>query len=159
MNIHTVMLALFAVAAGAILGVAGLRWWQGLQADAKGIQAMLGGEDHAPRPAPPMPPTPPAARPEPDAADPNAAWQALPGGHLELRATGFYIQAYISPTAHPYYALTSPEGKELGWTVHLAALKDLGEKLAAEREEFQQMPAQAIAMRTIAAAKRTDGAT
>lgn len=156
MNMHVLMLALFAVAAGAMLGIAVLRWWQGLQADAKGIQAMLGGATNTPRPAPPMPPV---ATPEPDAADPNAAWQALPGGRLELRATGFYIQAYISPSAHPYYALTSPEGKELGWTVHLAALKDLGEKLAAEREEFQQMPAQAIAMRTISAAKRVDGAT
>ena len=132
-----------ALAAGIVLGVAGLRWWQGLKTDAEHV---LGA-------TPPMPPIP---EPMPD---PTSAWQALPGGRLELRASGFYIQAHISPSTHPHYALESPENRMLAWSTSLDTLKAIGEKLAAERDEFHRLPAQTIALRAISAAKRTDGAT
>lgn len=144
MDAVTVALVAGAAAAGVVLGVAGLRWWQGLQA---GVDAVLGA---------PPPPVPPTSEPQPG---PAAPWQAMPGGRLELRASGFYIQAYFGLATHPYYALTSPENRELGWSVNLAQLKDLGERLAAEREEFAHLPVHAIALRAISAAKRTDGAT
>ena len=143
MDAVTVALGAGAVAAGAALGVAGLRWWQHLQA---GVDAVLA----------PIPPAPPAPEPAPE---PASTWQAMPGGRLELRASGFYIQAHFGLGSHPYFALTSPENRELAWSVNLSQLKDLGERLAAEREEFAHLPAQAIALRAISAAKRTDGAT
>ena len=147
-----VMLALYAVAAGAVLGVAGLRWWQGVQADA---EAMTGASPQMP---PPMPPGPEAAPEEQPTTEPPSPWQAMPGGRLELGVSGFYIQAHFSPSSHPYYALTSPEHIGLGWSVHLAVLKTLGERLAAERDEFHALPARADAAQVIAAAKR-HGAT
>jgi hypothetical protein len=74
------------------------------------------------------------------AVDPDR-WIALPGNRIELGASGFYISLH-TPRAderlpEPYlYRLWTPEGRLVAYGASLQAHKDMGERLAAEREEF-----------------------
>lgn len=72
------------------------------------------------------------ALPAPAAAPPQ--WTAMPGGRLELGATGFYIVLdVVNP--NPYH-MHSPEGRLIAYGAGLHAVKDLAERMARDRAEF-----------------------
>lgn len=84
------------------------------------------------------PAQPAASAPEAPATPtqpPAGPWSALPGNVIELRTSGFQIQLDTRP-GHPLYTLRSPEGTLLAYGSNLPGLKELGERLAAERDEF-----------------------
>ena len=97
------------------------------------------------------------ARPARKSAPPSAPaattpapspWTAMPGGkRLELGASGFAITLNTGPTGQ-LYALWSPEGRPCGETHDLLALKQWGERLAAERAEFERVAPQPHLFRT-----------
>jgi hypothetical protein len=66
-------------------------------------------------------------------------WKALPGQVIELGATGFQIVMDTGPN-NPLYMLRAPEGWPIHSGVDLPTLKQLGERFAAEREEFVCKP-------------------
>ena len=80
-------------------------------------------------------PTAPADSPAP----PTRQWHALPGNVIELGSTGFSIQLDTRPD-RPLYMLRAPEGFVHGWGSDLVSLKTLGERFAAERDEFVWHP-------------------
>ncbi len=72
------------------------------------------------------------------------SWVALPGGRLELVAPqlsgcGFYITLDTRP-GHAPYSLFTPEGDRIAWGHTLAFCKAHGERMAAERAEFDYTP-------------------
>lgn len=67
---------------------------------------------------------------------PERAWHALPGNRLELGASGFAIELRTKLGELPYL-LIDPDGRMMARSVELQPLKDYGEKLAREREEFR----------------------
>jgi hypothetical protein len=74
------------------------------------------------------------------AVDPDR-WIALPGNRIELGASGFYVSLHTprpdQSMPEPYlYRLWTPEGRLVAFGSNLRALKDMGERLAAERQEF-----------------------
>lgn len=101
-----------------------------LQGQLKRLQATAGPADNtAAQPAtPPLVPTQRPAR--------GSDWHALPGQRMELGATGWAITLSTALGAHPY-TLHTPEGTVHAVASHLQPLKDLGERLAAERAEFE----------------------
>ena len=76
-----------------------------------------------------------AGRPTPEPA-PATAWRLLPGGVLELGATGYAIQLHQERQRMPY-TLRDPEGRAVAFGMDLQSLKGVGEKLARDRREFQ----------------------
>lgn len=78
----------------------------------------------------PRPPRPPVVDEQP-----SRRWIALPGQRIEHGATGFSITLHTGMTG-PLYRLWSPEGRLLHECSDLPSLKHLGERLAAERDEF-----------------------
>jgi hypothetical protein len=74
------------------------------------------------------------------AVDPDR-WIALPGNRIELGASGFYVSLHTprpdERMPEPYlYRLWTPEGRLVAFGSNLRAIKDMGERLAAERQEF-----------------------
>ena len=84
---------------------------------------------------------PPAYEPTPK-PDP---WRALPGGRLELAATGFAIEHRPADPRCDFF-LYSPEGQFLCAVPagNLAPLKQLAERMADERREFEPDPVQSF---------------
>jgi hypothetical protein len=83
------------------------------------------------------PPKPPKPQPAPDWTPPENPWHALPGGRLKLGATGFAIEHRPQDPRADFF-LYNPEGV-LAVAVpagNLAALKQLAERMAGERREF-----------------------
>ncbi len=75
--------------------------------------------------------TPPTVRtPE------RASWHALPGNRIELGASGFAIELRTKLGELPYL-LIDPDGRMMARSAELQPLKDYGERLAKEREEFR----------------------
>lgn len=70
----------------------------------------------------------------PAPANPAPQWSAMPGGRLELGATGFYIVLDVS-NINPY-TLHSPEGRCIAYGGGLPAVKELAERMARDRAEF-----------------------
>ena len=70
-------------------------------------------------------------------------WHALPGLRLELGATGYFILLGTQPMV-PLYRLIAPEGYVAAFGVDLPALKNLAERLARERAEFEQFGPEAM---------------
>jgi hypothetical protein len=66
-------------------------------------------------------------------------WMALPGGRLELRATGFSIALCTKPRCHAYH-LTDPENRMLASGHLLQPLKQFAEQCASDRAEFGDLP-------------------
>lgn len=66
-------------------------------------------------------------------------WQALPGQVIELGGTGFQIVMDVSPN-RPLYVLRAPEGWPIYSGADLTFIKQLGERFAAERDEFVCKP-------------------
>jgi hypothetical protein len=62
-------------------------------------------------------------------------WIALPGQRMELGATAFAISLHTGLSGS-LYKLWSPEGRMCWEGYDLPYIKQLGERLAAEREEF-----------------------
>jgi hypothetical protein len=86
------------------------------------------------RPPPGPAPSPlPAATPE-LSANPMR-WVALPGNVIELGASGFHIRLNTGPDGF-LYTLYAPEGRPLMQSHDLAHTKSVGQRLAAERDEF-----------------------
>lgn len=72
----------------------------------------------------------------PTVRTPERAWHALPGNRLELGASGYAIELRTKFGELPYW-LTDPDGRLIARSVELQPLKDYGERLAKEREEFR----------------------
>jgi hypothetical protein len=84
------------------------------------------------RAAPPPAVVRASSAPAPDTSE----WCPLPGGTtLELGATGFSIELNTRRSGY-LYRLWSPEGRPLYDSHDLVALKNAGQRLAAERNEF-----------------------
>jgi hypothetical protein len=62
-------------------------------------------------------------------------WIALPGNVIELGASGFRITLNIGGAGY-LYSLHAPEGRLLHQSHDLPAVKALGARLSAERDEF-----------------------
>lgn len=80
----------------------------------------------------------PAAAPPSAPAAPPSPWTALPGGRLELGASGFAITLHTGMSGSLYH-LWSPEGRLIHHCFDLLYLKALGERFAAERDEFARV--------------------
>lgn len=65
----------------------------------------------------------------------ESEWHSMPGNILELGATGVVIRLRLDPRDYPYVVL-DPEGRCLGASIHLTAMKMVGEQCARERSEF-----------------------
>lgn len=63
-------------------------------------------------------------------------WIPLPGGRLELRDTGFGIQLRTDRGQLPYI-LVDPDGRNITESALLQPLKQLGEQMANDRNEFR----------------------
>ncbi len=68
-------------------------------------------------------------------------WQALPGGRLELGATGFWIEFHPERGALSTYHAFTPEGERVIWGANLADMKHSLERMAAWRAEFEALAA------------------
>jgi hypothetical protein len=92
---------------------------------------------HAVGPVPPEAPAPAETRPEPANRSlfSRPGWHAMPGQRIELSDTGFSIVMDLRPGADTF-TLIDPEGRTLAYGPILPGLKDLGERMAAMREEF-----------------------
>ena len=69
-----------------------------------------------------------------DASKAPPRWSAMPGGRLELGATGFTIVLDVT-NVNPY-SLHSPEGRLIAYGGGLPAVKELAERMARDRAEF-----------------------
>lgn len=85
-------------------------------------------------------------RPEPISTPPivptpasDSPWHAMPGSRLELGASGFSIEPVSRPSRFTY-RLYSPEGALCAHGGDLAALKQYGEQLARDRDQFKPPP-------------------
>lgn len=67
---------------------------------------------------------------------PPRKWHPLPGNRIELGNTGFAIQLHVGPAIY-LYELLGPEGQCLSRGGDLPSLKQIGERLAEERREFE----------------------
>lgn len=67
----------------------------------------------------------------------HTGWYRLPGGHLELRGTGYQIHLCSDPKKAPYN-LFDPDGRHLAWGHLLQPIKDYAEQAARDRAEFGQ---------------------
>lgn len=66
---------------------------------------------------------------------PSGNWYRLPGGRLELGATGFVIRLCTTPGCYPYH-LADPDGRAIASHNLLQPLKQHAESCAADRREI-----------------------
>ena len=109
------MTAIDILTAGAIVAGWGLFFWLG-RTHARDIEQKLRDTQAMPTPS---------------------RWQALPGGRLELAATGYAIEHRPHDKRADFW-LYSPEGQMIVAVPpgQLEPLKQLAERMAAERDEF-----------------------
>jgi hypothetical protein len=62
-------------------------------------------------------------------------WHRLPGGRLELGATGYAIRFCATPDCYPYH-LADPDGRAIASHGLLQPLKEHAEACAADRREI-----------------------
>lgn len=72
---------------------------------------------------------------EPTEAQISHGWYAMPGGRLELRSTGFYIERCGRPDCQPFH-LVDPAGRPLASSFLLQPLKLYAEQAARDHAEF-----------------------